>query len=79
VTATAAAPVAVTQSIAIGTGYAGLAQAVTLAGTVSIRAALTAGPFPPGAGANGPSGTGTWANPGNALADDGLVATWAVP
>ena len=52
---------------------------MAVAGLVSIRHALTAGPFPPGSGANGPAGTGTWANPGNALADDGLVATWTVP
>jgi len=41
--------------------------------------AVTAGPFAPGTAVNGSGGTGTWVNPGNVTADDGLVATWTVP
>jgi hypothetical protein len=73
------APAPVITTAAAGTGSARLAAATAAAPAPAIRAAVTSGPFPPGAAAVLPGGTGTWVNPGNALADDGNVATWAVP
>ena len=62
---------------------AGIAAPADLAAAYSdallVTLSVTLGPKAGTTVVTGPGGAGSWVNPGNALADDGATATWAVP